>query len=190
MIIIAYSAFTDLFLAAVPAALFWNLQVRTKTKVGLCLLMGMTAVAAICAIVKTTKLNELADLSDFTYGTVDLIIWAIVEADVIIIAACIPTLRPFIISVQKTAQGSEGRSLFGKLRGLRSSGYSRSDGDRTTNGSERYQTGGMGMSGVSEGNYSVATAEPSIKGESREIALPPYPRIKQTTEVATEWETV
>lgn len=154
------------------------------------LLMGMTAVAAICAIVKTTKLNELADLSDFTYGTVDLIIWAIVEGDVIIIAACIPTLRPFVISVQKSAQGSEARSLFGKLRGLKSSGYSRSEGNNATNGSERSQTGGMGTSGVSEGSYSVATAEPSIQGESRWIALPPYPRIKQTTEVATEWETV
>lgn len=38
--------------------------------------MGCTLFAAICAIVKTTKLNTLADLQDFTYATVDLVIWA------------------------------------------------------------------------------------------------------------------
>lgn len=38
-------------------------------------MMGCTLLAAICAIVKTTKLYQLADLADFTYGTVDLIIW-------------------------------------------------------------------------------------------------------------------
>lgn len=54
----------------------------TRTKIGLCLLMGCTIFAAICAIVKTTKLNELQDLQDFTYATVDLVIWAIVEASV------------------------------------------------------------------------------------------------------------
>lgn len=39
-----YSAFIDILLAVVPTAAFWKLQLKTKTKVGLCLLMGMTAV--------------------------------------------------------------------------------------------------------------------------------------------------
>lgn len=190
MITIAYSAFTDIFLAVVPATVFWKLQLKTKTKINLCLLMGMTAVAAICAVVKTTKLNELANLSDFTYATVDLIIWATVEANVIIIAACIPTLRPFIISIQQTAQRSEGRSVFGRLRGLRGYGYSKSDEDKTTSSSDRYKNSGVGLSEASEGNYSVATAEPGVAGENHGISQPPYPRIKQTTEVATVWETV
>lgn len=40
----AYSAFTDVFLAVVPVTAFWSLQMKTKTKISLCLLMGMTAV--------------------------------------------------------------------------------------------------------------------------------------------------
>jgi len=55
---------------------------KLKTKIGVCLLMGMTALcvvisnsgcgdsnfhsAAICAIIRTSKLNGLADLEDFT----------------------------------------------------------------------------------------------------------------------------
>lgn len=42
----AYSAFTDLLLAIVPAAAFWKLQLQLKTKIGLCILMGMTALYA------------------------------------------------------------------------------------------------------------------------------------------------
>ncbi|KAI1398504.1 hypothetical protein F4819DRAFT_468438 [Hypoxylon fuscum] len=108
------TAFTDIVLAIVPIASFWNLQLPKKTKVSLCLVMGCTLFAAICAIVKTTYLNELEDLDDFTYGTVDLIIWAIVEANVIIIAACIPTLRPFFSRTFKKQPASEGKSFFRK----------------------------------------------------------------------------
>ncbi|ROV89087.1 hypothetical protein VMCG_09859 [Cytospora schulzeri] len=37
--------------------------------------MGCTLFTATCAIVETTKLNELENLADFSYATVDLIIW-------------------------------------------------------------------------------------------------------------------
>ena len=39
---VALSAFTDVMLAIVPIAAFWRLQLRTMTKIGLCLLMGTT----------------------------------------------------------------------------------------------------------------------------------------------------
>ncbi|KAL9119649.1 MAG: hypothetical protein Q9187_003797 [Circinaria calcarea] len=191
----AYSAFTDIFLAVVPAVMFWKLQLKSKTKVGLCILMGMTALAAICAIVKTTKLNELADLTDFTYGTVDLVIWAIVEANVIIIAACIPTLRPFVVSVQKGVQGSEGRLLFGRLRGFRSYGYGRSTRD-TDEFTGRYKQSGKNSDPANSGTYPLAAATrtkaSSENGSRRHLTTDPpsYPKIKQTTEIATEWETV
>ncbi|KAL8940608.1 MAG: hypothetical protein Q9216_002721 [Gyalolechia sp. 2 TL-2023] len=191
----AYSAFTDIFLAVIPAVVFWKLQLKTKTKVGLCLLMGTTALAAICAIVKTTKLYQLADLADFTYGTVDLIIWAIVEANVIIIAACIPTLKPFVFAVQKGVQGSERRSLFERLRRLRSYGYSKNAGDGSGYG-DKYRKNEPSTDEVSAGDYPLVSA---VKPKGvvdddgpRPTSTPPpsFPRIKRTTEIATEWETV
>ncbi|KAL9115030.1 MAG: hypothetical protein Q9187_007382 [Circinaria calcarea] len=157
--------------------------------------MGMTTLAAICAIVKIIKLNELADLIDFTYGIVDLVIWAIVEANVIIIAACIPTLRPFVISVQKGVQGSEGRLLFGRLRGFRSYGYGRSTRD-TDEFTGRYKQSGKNSDPANSGTYLLAAATrtkaSSENGSRRHLTTDPpsYPKIKQTTEIATEWETV
>ncbi|KAK6206642.1 hypothetical protein LQW54_007594 [Pestalotiopsis sp. IQ-011] len=97
----SFTAFTDIVLGIVPIAAFWGLKLPARTKVGLCILMGGTLFAAVCSIVKTTKLSTLSDFSDFTYNSTSLIIWAVVvhmssvEANVIIIAACLPTLRPF-----------------------------------------------------------------------------------------------
>lgn len=39
---VALSAFTDVMLAIIPIAAFWRLQLKTMTKIGLCLLMGTT----------------------------------------------------------------------------------------------------------------------------------------------------
>lgn len=73
---VAYAAATDIILAIVPIVAFWKLKLDMRTKVGLCLMMGCTLFAAICAIVKTSNLGSLEQLDDFTYATVDLVIWA------------------------------------------------------------------------------------------------------------------
>ncbi|KAI9839333.1 MAG: hypothetical protein M1837_002218 [Sclerophora amabilis] len=91
-----YSAFTDLYLAIFPITLFWNLQIHLRTKIGLCAVMSLGVLAALCSIIKTTKLKGLEGHTDFTWETVYLLTWTIIEANVIIIAACIPTLRPMV----------------------------------------------------------------------------------------------
>ncbi|CAO1600386.1 hypothetical protein XANCAGTX0491_004076 [Xanthoria calcicola] len=75
----ALSAFTHIFLAVVPIFGLWKIRIKTKTKVGVCLLMGTTA---------------------------------IIEAAFIIMAACIPSLRPFVRSLGKSLHIDSARSLF------------------------------------------------------------------------------
>ncbi|KAK9424385.1 putative Integral membrane protein [Seiridium unicorne] len=114
---LALTAFTDVVLGIVPIAAFWGLRLPTRSKVGLCILMGCTLFAAVCSAVKTSKLSELDDFSDFTYTSVQLIIWVIVEANVMIIAACMPNLRPFFHNTFKKDKGTitEGRGFFRSL---------------------------------------------------------------------------
>ncbi|KAL2875056.1 hypothetical protein SGCOL_009759 [Colletotrichum sp. CLE4] len=57
--------------------------------------------SAIVVIYKCLKLPSLTS-SDYTYDTVELVIWTVVEGSIIIIAACIPVLQPL------------GELLFGK----------------------------------------------------------------------------
>ncbi|EQB48045.1 hypothetical protein CGLO_12741 [Colletotrichum gloeosporioides Cg-14] len=53
------------------------------------------AVALITAIFKCTRLKSLGS-PDFTYDSADLVIWTSLEADVVIIAVCIPAMQPLI----------------------------------------------------------------------------------------------
>ena len=92
----SFSALSDLVLALFPTVIIWNLQMRLSVKIGIASAMGLGVFAAAAAIVKTYELRLLNAKSDFTYETTGLIIWFSTEMYVIIIAACVPTLRPLL----------------------------------------------------------------------------------------------
>ncbi|RAH50718.1 uncharacterized protein BO95DRAFT_438481 [Aspergillus brunneoviolaceus CBS 621.78] len=91
----AYTTMTDVVLAVVPIRVFWKLQMRTATKVGVCIMMGLTLLSAIVTIIKATYLHLFTDRTDPLYNVVPLVVWGLIEQNVVIVAACIPTLRPF-----------------------------------------------------------------------------------------------
>lgn len=60
----AYTTLTDFVLAIVPIAAFSKLQMKTSTKIGLCILMSMTMLSAIVTVVKSTYLHLFTDTVD------------------------------------------------------------------------------------------------------------------------------
>ncbi|KAL8727666.1 MAG: hypothetical protein Q9166_005902 [cf. Caloplaca sp. 2 TL-2023] len=52
--------------------------------------------AAICALVRLAYVSPLGDLKDYTYKSINHTMWAVIEGNAIIIAACIPGLCPFV----------------------------------------------------------------------------------------------
>ena len=74
----------------------WKLQMRLPVKLGLGCAMSLGIIATGAAIVKTVHLQSLSARSDYTYYTVDLIMWFVTEFFTIITAACVPTLRPLL----------------------------------------------------------------------------------------------
>ncbi|KAL4921360.1 hypothetical protein BDW62DRAFT_219511 [Aspergillus aurantiobrunneus] len=100
----AYTTMTDIILAIVPISVFWKLQMRRSTKVGVCIMMGLTLLSAIVTVVKTTYLPLFTDQEDPLYNVTPLVVWGLIEQNVVIVAACIPTLRPFF----RHAFGSKG----------------------------------------------------------------------------------
>ncbi|KAJ5984279.1 hypothetical protein N7481_006378 [Penicillium waksmanii] len=93
---IAVSATVDLYLALYPMVVLMKLQMSLRKRIALSAALGLGAIAAAMAIVKCTQLHGLADKSDYTYGTADLILWTNIEANVVTIASCIPTLQPLL----------------------------------------------------------------------------------------------
>jgi hypothetical protein len=60
----AYTTFTDIVLAVVPISVFWKLQMPFSTKLGVCIMMGLTLVSAIVTIIKATYLHLFTDRTD------------------------------------------------------------------------------------------------------------------------------
>ncbi|OTB06086.1 hypothetical protein M426DRAFT_319164 [Hypoxylon sp. CI-4A] len=104
----AFSGFVDLYMAVWPASVMFSLQMNLKKRVALSVALGLGSVACIVAIYKCTRLPGLAS-SDFTYDTADLTIWTCVEGSSVIIATCIPVLRPLIeLIFGRRVMGSSG----------------------------------------------------------------------------------
>ncbi|KAJ5603288.1 hypothetical protein N7537_006244 [Penicillium hordei] len=92
----AFSAFVDLFLAIYPGVVLFKLQISLRKKIALTAALGLGSIAAATAMVKCTQIKGLADQTDPTFSTVSLVVWTNVEANVVVIAACIPTLQPVL----------------------------------------------------------------------------------------------
>ncbi|KAL8905989.1 MAG: hypothetical protein Q9171_006453 [Xanthocarpia ochracea] len=89
-------------------------SIKAKAKIGLFLVMSATVLAAICALVRVAYITSLDDFRDYTCKpcrfenprskmidsladtTINHTMWAVMEGNVIIIAACLPGLRPFV----------------------------------------------------------------------------------------------
>ncbi|MCJ1458983.1 hypothetical protein MMC28_009360 [Mycoblastus sanguinarius] len=106
----AFSAFVDLYLAVYPMTVLFGLNMSMDKKVGCSCALGLGVVAAAVAIYKCTTIPELRDRADYTYATSGLEIVTSVEATVIIIAACLPTLRPVFLHFTGRPNSLSGKS--------------------------------------------------------------------------------
>ncbi|PQE07102.1 integral membrane protein [Rutstroemia sp. NJR-2017a BVV2] len=107
---LGYMAFIDLALAALPVHMIWKLQIKKSKKIAIGVLLSTGVSAFGFAIVKIVELANDANRTDFTCelshihtlsalmldigATVWLFVWNAFEINLIIIAACIPTLVP------------------------------------------------------------------------------------------------
>ncbi|KAF3404512.1 hypothetical protein DPV78_002597 [Talaromyces pinophilus] len=112
----ALSAFVDLYLSIYPAVVLWKLNMSVKKRLALMCALGLGSIAAAMAVVKCTQLKGLADTADYTFGTWELVIWTNIEADVVVIASCIPTLQPLLEYILRKSRGtSYNNKYFNRL---------------------------------------------------------------------------
>lgn len=97
----AWNSMTDLVLTILPVFVIKNLNMELRTRVVLCILLGLSCFAMVACIVKTIELKALGDHYDFTYSTSSFVIWFTVEQYIVIIAASIPTIRPLMLRLSQ-----------------------------------------------------------------------------------------
>ncbi|CAI7616447.1 unnamed protein product [Penicillium palitans] len=113
----AYTTMTDIILAIVPISAFWKLQMPFSTRLSVCIMMGLTLLSAIVTIVKATYLKLFTDHTDPLFKVVPSVLWGLIEQNVVIVAACIPTLRPLFRKVFKSTTDSTGEATLQKGTG-------------------------------------------------------------------------
>ena len=144
---LAYFCFTDLVLALFPITIVQALQISLLRKATLVFLLGFGVLAAIAAAIKTSKLPLLNDHRDITRSLIPTLIWAGTECCVVVIAACVPTLRPLFHDLITKAGldsrheeclccgGAPGRNCKGRkdtnIRGTLKTIYSRTSSQAT-----------------------------------------------------------
>ncbi|KAF9249454.1 hypothetical protein DTO013E5_2728 [Penicillium roqueforti] len=106
----AYTTMTDIVLAIVPISAFWKLQMPFSTRLSVCIMMGLTLLSAVVTIIKATYLNLFTDHTDPLFKVVPLVLWGVIEQNVVIVAACIPTLRPLFRKAFESTTGSSGEA--------------------------------------------------------------------------------
>ncbi|KAJ2980103.1 hypothetical protein NUW58_g7034 [Xylaria curta] len=91
----AYTALIDFSLVFLPWKILSRLQIRRVEKLGASLAMSLGILSGVVTIVKVAYINQITDY-DFTFSSIDLTIWNMVEPASVIIAASLPNLRVFI----------------------------------------------------------------------------------------------
>ncbi|PLB42583.1 uncharacterized protein BDW47DRAFT_121684 [Aspergillus candidus] len=90
----AWSAVLDFVLALFPWVALWDLNMKKKEKITICLSLSLGIFAGVCGIIRTTGLYALADSTDYLYATTDSVIWTNSEMTTTMICVSIPALRP------------------------------------------------------------------------------------------------
>lgn len=131
--------------------------------------------AGVCAAVKTSKVPITVEAkTDITWQTIELLMWNGIEMNVIIIAACIPTLRPVFLMLFKRPGASNFRASV-RERGhssyyYRTSGYDKSN-RMTTGFSKAFDKRASGVANGSTEAINTGDAidrSDAIQIESRE----------------------
>lgn len=87
---------TDFTIFALPLPAIRQLQLPLRQKIILALILCLGLFTCIISIVRLSTLDAAATSSDTTWDNTGAALWSYLELTVAIVAACLPTLRPFV----------------------------------------------------------------------------------------------
>ncbi|MCJ1261267.1 hypothetical protein MMC22_001131 [Lobaria immixta] len=119
----------DVFILVLPVRKVWHLKMSLKSKI---MVSGLFLLGGFVCVVSGVRLYFLLalDQNDISWSYYGVAVWSVVEVNVAVISACLPTLRPLFQSVGRTLtsfgssfSGNEKRSwAVGVFKNFKSSG--------------------------------------------------------------------
>ncbi|KAJ6779805.1 hypothetical protein PWT90_01497 [Aphanocladium album] len=191
----SYGSAVDLTLAAFPASLFWNLKMSLKQRISLSVMMGFgvlqvsfsrlsntysnTRFSAMAAsIFKTVELQAITSTENVTYEMAKLAIGWTLEANFVLIAASIPTLRPILKNKkQRDSHGGYSSRKSAQVRRNPQFPFEELDDDAL-----------HGATIETKGDSDNSTYQMSHVSHSEEIPIQEVDRIRRDITVAISYE--
>ncbi|KAI0025865.1 hypothetical protein F4780DRAFT_233344 [Xylariomycetidae sp. FL0641] len=92
----ASSILTDWTCAILPAFIVWEVQLHSRVKVSVAIVLGLGIVASTATLVRLKFLLRYNNPDDYLWGIASIATWSIVESGTGIIAGSMPALRPLL----------------------------------------------------------------------------------------------
>ena len=89
--------FSDAVVIVLPMPIIWKLQLSMSQKLALTSIFLIGSISMIASCVRTNLFLNTNAFSDPTWASVTLISWTTAEPGIVLIAACLPVLRPLVI---------------------------------------------------------------------------------------------
>lgn len=98
-VVAAVSITTDWIFALLPIVLLWNVQMKTRVKLSVIALLGLSVFASIAPIVRLKYLLGMNDLAHILENLGPILAWAAAESNVGMLIANLPACRPLLDSM-------------------------------------------------------------------------------------------
>ncbi|KAK8115996.1 hypothetical protein PG984_012498 [Apiospora sp. TS-2023a] len=118
----AVNIFTDLLTYTLPIRLVLRLQVPRRQKIGLAVILCLGLFACISSIVRITFVPRMLVDSDATWVISPAMYWSVIEINVGILAASIPSFKPIASRYMPRLLGSSYYGRGGSTTGAKKSG--------------------------------------------------------------------
>ncbi|KAI4233166.1 MAG: hypothetical protein L6R40_007168 [Gallowayella cf. fulva] len=168
----AVDIFTDLMIMIFPLRILWNLKLSLVRKISIMAIFGVGVVCILTSIIRVSQISSRAKSRQPSPSW--LIVWAIVEAAIAVVVACLPTFG--LLLPAQTPDAGYGY------------GYSITQSQSKTGHRERMQREGIKLRSRQSGQAFQGFQRPIIEGnasrerlKANEGAFVPYNGVLVTT---------
>jgi len=128
----ASNVVTDLAILALPIVVLRHLNLPTKKKIGVAIILATGSFVSIISVVRLVKSIQSYTSDDLAYKILNVLLWSSTELHTAVVCACMPTLRPFLRSCASSLKGisvgSNTKSLQSRQRTVHQSLEREEDG--------------------------------------------------------------
>jgi hypothetical protein len=115
----AFGVITDVMIFLIPVPMVLKLHISTRKKIGVLAIFFVGSATVVTSIVRLYLLIISLPKMDFSWIGGPIFIWVSIEANLLVMCACLPTLKHFVQAIAPSILGSRS----GGNSGYKANGY-------------------------------------------------------------------